>query len=238
MSRISLQKESGSALILSLILLGVISLSAIAVQISSHYVNKSIRDMRVRSLMSSAEERLVQFLLSPTSYNCNSAVGFSSCTFTDKTKTELGRILPISGSNCLNNNTSCGILIKDLTFNPTTHEASAKISYQGLEVSIRERVFSLKVPAEILQSNQFQCPTNSPVFEGFDLNGRAKCRGFQRASAGQYIKDINRSNISPIFASLPSSVSCANTQFIDHLDWKGGSSINFKCKNRLDVTHD
>lgn len=140
---------------------------------------------------------------------------------------------PFAGAKCPAGQPNCGFLIEwnnALRLVPSGGRTyglfQGRVTYEGEEVSIKPTTFPNdpavpdvlreSVPIEVLQAQVIDCNLSSggttPVFAGFQANGRPNCVGFDRCPQGQYVSYVNFDTMRVTCSSLSTpdkSIDCS-----------------------------
>ena len=212
MKLVRLKSSRGNALLGAMVAVGISGVVGMTAIAYNQTFIQSSRMAYVRSAFSSLESNLRFMAMQPYAYSCgregvinDQLGGYANCTLRrDATgKSYFDSILRINfpGAQCAPDVKACGFVVSDLKFTPTTTAGvtsgvfSAKLSYEGKELSIAPSNIKLDVPADVLQSMIFDCAEVNPlkpVFAGFDpKTGAPVCRGFQDCPKGQYVRTLD-----------------------------------------------
>ncbi|MES2963997.1 MAG: hypothetical protein V4760_08905, partial [Bdellovibrionota bacterium] len=176
---------------------------------------------KVRSTMAQTEIQARALAYSPRGYtNCDSNVGPASC-------------IPNSSEYSKLSTKDVGVQL--LGYDPSVLKMQIEIAYRGSTISIQPRIVDLQIPAEVLQSASFQCPTSQPIFVGFDAQGRRQCRGLPATvcPTGQYVSSINIATLEPTCTDAGRFFTCLSiNEYVSTLTWTGAGIVTFSCAPR------
>ncbi len=120
-------------------------------------------------------------------------------------------------------------------WDPGNRTYAADIIYEGTETAIQPRRVVVVVPAEILQTASYVCPTNTPIFQGYNANGTPKCRsltystgGDVECAAGFYVAGFNPGTMVVDCREIQSTPATCPTGYFNKFIWDG-SSIDPGC---------
>lgn len=243
MKRTHLSNQTGDALVMTLVVLGVVAGLSLVVAEMSKTIRESKKVARAKSIMTSVQQKILDLASEPSSYNaCDTESGVESCKLnTDRFKGYTETPVPVPGAQC-SSGVVCGVEVSTptLEFDPVARASKFKttIKYTGVDFSLKNIDINQIIPKEILQRFEYSCAdanNNSPLFHGIkNIDGRPDCRSLKKCGKGKYIASVDPNTLEPNCVALPPLVDCGINQFLSAFSWIGGSNTTSVCRPRVD----
>lgn len=249
-----LRPQKGSALINAIIAVGLVAALSAVIFSQTQVTDKTSRNPRVKSAMAVMESEVRALASSASSYTCSGSGSTASCQI----KPEIFNALKksISGAVCSKDasgshgsagisNSSCGLQVSTVPnypfYDPATGMFRARINYQGSEMAMAPIDVTFQLPPGTFKSGAFTCPSNQPLFEGYDASGNPTCRSIPStcyeamnlSSPGVYIYSLDPNSLRPHCKALSATAltGCPAGNFLNQVSLSTGS-ITTSCDTR------
>lgn len=255
--------ERGNTAVMALVLLAISSAIFAGSLGYQENLRHSMMTTRLRSHMTSVEEKWKILLSQPSAYSdCNTSTvevsGSASSKIEEMKKgvqcrlnmTLLDRYksLPVRGPDC-SDEKPCSIDVSLNNADWTKREINFEITMKGkIGERISAKSVTVKIPDDILQNLEFDCIHRtggvSPAFVGFSAKtGAPICRRIRTNCTDlnkQYMIGILPDTGDVVCADFPNpgEIGCPPSHYLETFEWAGGNNINHACtprKNPWDI---
>jgi hypothetical protein len=235
-SRLRLSSAQGSALINAIIAVGIVGAISAIIFTQTQVTDKTSRLPRVKSAMAVMESQVRALAASASSYNCQGHGMQMTCQIKNEIFNSLQK--SVAGAMCpqQRSGTICGIRVTPQPqkpyFDPATRIFSARIIYEGSEVAMKPIDIQVPISDDTFHSGPFLCPSEQPLFAGYDSSGEAICRPVSDTcyetmnldSPGVYISSLDAGSLRPHCKalSLSAPVGCPANSYLTQINFNNG----------------
>lgn len=236
-----LRSEEGSVLLSALIISAIIAIfgGVIASRIQS--TDKLTHLPRIRAAMAQIEVQMRIAAFSPASYTCVYGTGaaYAAGYRCDVNVDVFSKLKAEVDDGVVNIDPASLTVDASRFFHGNIRFEPNNLADPRVQIAIRE--VEVEVPSEVLQSVNFQCPPDRPLFAGYSDGtggngpaGAAICHALptNECAAGEFISSIDPVTLVPTCSRAGSAVSCPTDQYISHFEWNNASRVDFRCLPR------
>lgn len=224
--------EKGSALINAILVSTVVVVTSGALFQQSLETQRVNKYPRIKSTELMAETTVKTWALQPSSYE-DCGTGSSKCNI--KENLIENKRFVVKNAQCPPSQNPCGFLVEDVSFDNASSLFRFFLRYEGTEISLKRKEILMKIPPESLHTDNFTCPSATPIFAGLNDDGTPNCRALPSQAlcpSGEYATSSDLGQLSVTCRAITlNNPNCAGDQLVSSIQWNNGV-FDVSCESR------